>query len=628
MDASVNIVKKNITAYTTGNASAAPKIGVPGPKGDRGEAGSAFPKLAGIHAWHRWSGPIPAGVLTNPYVNTVNLGVYAGNYNPSWGVYNFTALGNEIDRCLSAGKYYGIEMSFGDNMPQHIYSNGCTKLVFQEFVNTNGNFVTYSQPVYWEAAFKAYVQQYLIALTAYLQAVPARWLALSHVGITVVNRNTAELRIPNQVNVTDVDNNGITHTTTNAYAIWTGAGYTTTVMVQAITDIATMVMAAFKSKGIVYPLLSGNPFLNMGDNRNVNYEVMDWLAANSPYNDVYVKETNFRTTYNLNSDPLNYARNAGLMVCGETANTVFNIAPFAPIEDFNTTLNLMHNANCAFAEVQATAIATYNDALPAFAELFKTKPQGLQGPTGATGPTGAQGPQGIQGVPGATGATGPKGDQGDPGAIGAQGIQGIPGATGATGAQGIQGIPGATGATGATGPQGIQGDPGATGPGVPTGGNANQALTKVNGTNYNTQWTTWHTDSGELPLPGANLTWDSTAPTSLITGSTTYRWVQIGNMVILTVLGLYTTGGTANTTLTIAWPSGTPTPAYPTGFGIASGAVWFGSGSFGTSGTNVGGGQTKAYIGANAGNTAPIITIVGATAINAKCFRATITFMV
>lgn len=61
------------------------------------------------------------------------------------------------------------------------------------------------------------------------------------------------------------------------------------------------------------------------------------------------------------------------------------------------------------------------------------------------------------------------------------GIQGPQGPTGATGSQGP---------TGATGSQGPQGNTGATGPGVATGGTANQALTKIDSTNYNTQWST------------------------------------------------------------------------------------------------------------------------------------------
>lgn len=77
--------------------------------------------------------------------------------------------------------------------------------------------------------------------------------------------------------------------------------------------------------------------------------------------------------------------------------------------------------------------------------------------------------------------TGPKGNTG---AQGIQGIQGIQGETGSTGAQGIQGIQGIQGETGAQGPQG------ATGAGVPTGGSAGQILSKIDATDYNTQWIT------------------------------------------------------------------------------------------------------------------------------------------
>ncbi len=53
------------------------------------------------------------------------------------------------------------------------------------------------------------------------------------------------------------------------------------------------------------------------------------------------------------------------------------------------------------------------------------------------------------------------------------------GDTGATGPQGAQGATGSAGATGATG---------ATGAGVASGGTAGQILSKIDGTDYNTQW--------------------------------------------------------------------------------------------------------------------------------------------
>ena len=160
------------------------------------------------------------------------------------------------------------------------------------------------------------------------------------------------------------------------------------------------------------------------------------------------------------------------------------------------------------------------------ASLALVAPSGATGAKGATGATGAAGAKGATGATGAAGTAGAKGATGAPGAQGIQGIQGLKGATGATGAQGLpgevgpagaigpqgpqgpagpqgmQGLKGDTGVAGPQGPVGPQGVPGeagpagvagatgATGPGVPTGGTAGQVLAKVDGTDFNTQWTT------------------------------------------------------------------------------------------------------------------------------------------
>ena len=149
---------------------------------------------------------------------------------------------------------------------------------------------------------------------------------------------------------------------------------------------------------------------------------------------------------------------------------------------------------------------------------------GRQGPQG---PQGIQGPQGPQGAKGNTGSQGPRGYTGPAGADGKNGnriwnttaayttpdytfnISDLTGQSGETPIAGdyvIQNInsrthlfyitsadattvlttyycelTGATGSQGATGP---------AGPGVPTGGTAGQVLSKVDGTDYNTEWVT------------------------------------------------------------------------------------------------------------------------------------------
>ncbi len=56
-------------------------------------------------------------------------------------------------------------------------------------------------------------------------------------------------------------------------------------------------------------------------------------------------------------------------------------------------------------------------------------------------------------------------------------------------------LSGSIGVPGPAGPTGPQGPAGAAGQGVPAGGTAGQFLTKIDGTNYNTDWTTINVSS-------------------------------------------------------------------------------------------------------------------------------------
>jgi len=200
--------------------------------------------------------------------------------------------------------------------------------------------------------------------------------------------------------------------------------------------------------------------------------------------------------------------------------------------------------------------------------------QGIQGIQGVAGPTGSQGIQGIKGDTGDTGATGAPGTsvnikgetatvgalsssgnaigdayivtadgnlytwtgsswldvgqivgpQGATGSQGIQGIQGVKGDTGDTGTQGIQGIQGIqgvkgdtgdTGPAGTTGTAGTNGTNGTNGVGVPVGGTTGQFLSKINATDYNTQWITPAAGGGgSLTSSEASLATDVQMPTS------------------------------------------------------------------------------------------------------------------
>jgi len=88
---------------------------------------------------------------------------------------------------------------------------------------------------------------------------------------------------------------------------------------------------------------------------------------------------------------------------------------------------------------------------------------------------------------------------------------------------------------GIVGPQGPTGPTGPAGPGVAAGGTAGQALTKIDGTNYNTQWTT--IDKAFVGLGNVDNTSDLNKPISTATQTALNAKEDVANKSTATTLG-------------------------------------------------------------------------------------------
>lgn len=178
---------------------------------------------------------------------------------------------------------------------------------------------------------------------------------------------------------------------------------------------------------------------------------------------------------------------------------------------------------------------------------------------------------------------------------------------GATGPAGPQGL------TGATGPQGPTG---ATGQGVPTGGTTGQVLTKIDGTNYNTQWTTPASGGGSIiaELVATRTLAGSIAVCPPSGGPATVVDLPFNNVVNAPTIsgasydnntGVYTVGVTGTyliTILTTSSANAAPTPQLL----INGTQLLYGTGvsalNFGTSGPN-GRGSLNVVLSLTAGTT-------------------------
>lgn len=127
----------------------------------------------------------------------------------------------------------------------------------------------------------------------------------------------------------------------------------------------------------------------------------------------------------------------------------------------------------------------------------------------------------------AGGSIGPQGPAGAQGIQGEQGIQGIQGETGPQGPAGSNGSNGINGTNGTNGTNGIDGTDGADGVGVPAGGTAGQVLSKIDSTNYNTQWVDQSSGGSDIQ------TYIQTTQPSVTVG-TKYVWWDIsgGNLTL------------------------------------------------------------------------------------------------
>ncbi|MEO8147281.1 MAG: beta-galactosidase [Bacteroidia bacterium] len=241
--------------------------------------GAIAAKIKGLHIATNWRKPLEADALSNPDITSVTLYAWWMDMNPAKDKYDWSRLDGEMSRYMAAGKNIGIMMAAGARSPAWIYNEGVRHFTVVEF-NHNGKGKKFEneQPVIYDKAYVDLFVTFIRAMAAHMKQ-QKYWSNVTHVSINGINRTTAELRLPAQVEMKKGDEQS-----TDAVALWKTNDYTPAKVIQAFKDITTVVAQSFPNRLLIVPVLGvqTRAFPGIGASENISIECMKWLKQTYP----------------------------------------------------------------------------------------------------------------------------------------------------------------------------------------------------------------------------------------------------------------------------------------------------------------------------------------------------------
>lgn len=322
-----------------------------------------------IHIVHKWTGNVPPDVYTSDAI-CITICRYWNNLNPSSGVYDWTDLDTDIANIIANGKQFSIKVAAGDKTPAWVYTLPVTKLTFSEFVGDDNVLVTIDQPVFWEANYKTAWATFVTALSAHLQADPNVWASLSHVSITGVNRKTDEYGICAQEEEYRAPN-----TSSDAVAIWLGAGYTEASILSTQETFNTLFATQFAGKDLAFsmknygttpsfPLVPGWTDMNAA-------ALSDMTALTGRLYGIY---TSVKSTFS-GAEVTDLAAAAGYYVAGQLSEKEFGDSS-TDYAHLNAAMQAAHAAGYKYMEIHDDSvdgsINSYNQYIDQYNLLFSS----------------------------------------------------------------------------------------------------------------------------------------------------------------------------------------------------------------------------------------------------------------
>jgi hypothetical protein len=222
--------------------------------------------------------PVPADVLSHPFVNGVTVRHRWPDVEPFEGVYDWSHVDTEITRVAEAGKAVLLRIAAGGrNTPSWVLAAGVQTFSFVDsnsFRDTFGETLTI--PVFWDPVFLAKKTQFIAAMGRRFAEHPSVRL----VSASCANATTDDWNVPDSA--VDVDN-------------WLALGYTPDKLIEACKEIIDAAMTAFPDQLVLMAVGTNSRALDP-DANHVARAVTDYARERYPERFIVQKNSLSATT--------------------------------------------------------------------------------------------------------------------------------------------------------------------------------------------------------------------------------------------------------------------------------------------------------------------------------------------
>lgn len=299
---------------------------------------------SGNWCWSLWSAPVENTIYQNKVIAGVNIARYWSNLNPAPGVYDFSNIDTELNKCITSGKQAAISVAAAGRSPQWIKEKSlCLK--FDE-VRKDGDGKAYDLllPLPYDTFYLTNWCRFIDALGNHINSNQAFKKVVVAVSLSGVSTTTCEWRLP-----------------TSNDSLLLANGYTGRKLIATFNTIRSQFIYNFPDKHLIIDMMLDDEFPHTAtDTVIINTKILEKCSANkSRY---YIKATSL--TNNSRGTVVKKALSYGLATGWQTNQSIYGAEPCSKSypcnpKSFTDALNIAKSCKVNYVEMQQQTILNY-----------------------------------------------------------------------------------------------------------------------------------------------------------------------------------------------------------------------------------------------------------------------------